>query len=75
MGFLAGIVTESSLIVNVNHKVYHVQKDHPNWNRLKEAYKTDNVDEFVSAYDVEEAIKSYVEGGEVKSTGVEIAYS
>lgn len=70
--FQGAIVTPNSLIVNIDNKVYNAQSNHPNFKQLKEAYKAGDTNAFVEAFDVKEAVRTYVENGERKSTGVEI---
>lgn len=72
MSFQGAIVTANSLIVNLDNKVYNVQSDHANFDRLKEAYKAGDANAFVQAFDVKEAVRTYVEDGESKDSGVTI---
>ena len=72
MKFQAGIVNPSSMVVNIDNKVYQVAVDHPNWDRLKDAYKAGDADAFLRDFDVKEAVKQYVEDGEVKDSKVTI---
>ena len=72
MSFQGAIFTAHSLIVNIANRVYNAQSDHPNFGRLKAAFKAGDADAFIKAFDVASAVKTYVENGEEKDTGVTI---
>lgn len=70
MGFQGGIVTPTSLIVNIDNQVCHIQSDHPRWYKLKEAYKEGDVDKFKEILSTCETIENYIQSR--KNTGVEL---
>jgi hypothetical protein len=70
--FQGAIVTPNSLIVTYANKVYNAQSDHPNFGRLKAAFKAGDPQAFIDAFDVKTAVEKYVDGGETKDTGVTI---
>jgi len=70
--FQGAILTANSLIVNIENRVYNAQSDHPNFGRLKAAFKANDVQAFIDAFDVKTAVEKYVDSGEEKETGVTI---
>lgn len=72
MSFTGAIFTTNSLIVNIGNRVYNAQSDHPNFGRLKAAFKAGDSQAFIDAFDVKTAVEKYVEGDEVKETGVTV---
>ena len=72
MSFQSGIVTSNAIIVTVDNRVYNAQSDHPNFKKLRQAYKDGSVEEFIEAYDVEKAIMTYVDNGEQLSSNIKI---
>ena len=62
----------SSLMVSLHNKTYLVSNDHPNAERLHEAYKSGDVEGFLDAFDIKQSVQTFVENGEVKDSGVTI---
>ena len=72
MSFQGCIVTPDTMIVNLNNKVYSVTPDHPNAKLLREAYREDDAEAFLAAFDIAKSVETYVEGGENKDSGITI---
>jgi len=70
------IAGNGNMTVIVDSKVYSITRDHLNYNKLVEAYKNNDADEFVKYADIVEAIKSYVgSGGKVSVVNDEVYYN
>lgn len=72
MKFDSSIVTNDALIVTIDNKVYNVSSDHVNFQKLKNAFKENDVESFINHYDVQESLSSFLDGDEEVSSGIEI---
>lgn len=70
--FQGAIFTPKCLTVTIGNRVFNAASDHPNFGRLKAAFKAGDSQAFVDAFDIKTAVEKYIEGGEEKTSGVTI---
>lgn len=69
------IVTPSSISLVLTGKTYNIQKDHPNFDRIKDALRTKSYDDLLPLVDVAQVVREFgqgrvlVENGQVKFNG------
>lgn len=67
--FTSKLVGDGFISVVYNNTPYTVDSGHTNWNRLREALKNDDPEEFVRLCDIKKSIETYVSG---TNTGITV---